>query len=437
MVGIPQPATRAKQYPHEFSGGMRQRVMIAMAIANDPDVLIADEPTTALDVTVQAQILEVIQHIQRELGTAIVLHHPRPRRRRPHRRPRRRSCTPAGSSSAATSTTSSPARRTPTRKGCWLACRRSARERLTPIPARRRTCWRPPSGCAFRAAMPVSPSRSAPASIARAACRSASVETACIRAEELRRRAGRRADVSVGHRIEPTATLPSPRRPRGRRAGQGLPGPPVGGLQRAQGRRPGGVGRVVLDRRRRDARAGRRERLGQVDRRPLRPAAARAERRVGQVRRASSSSGMSRARACSRSGAEMQIVFQDPYASLDPRLTVGEAIGEPLQVHKMHGRPRAAGSPSCSSWSGWRRTTPSGSPTSSPAANASASASPGRSALEPKLIVLDEPVSALDVSIQAGVDEPAAGPPGPARAVVPVHRPRPVGRPPHLRRRSP
>ncbi len=73
IVGIPQPAQRAEQYPHEFSGGMRQRVMIAMAIANDPEVLIADEPTTALDVTVQAQILEVMQRIQHELNTAIVL----------------------------------------------------------------------------------------------------------------------------------------------------------------------------------------------------------------------------------------------------------------------------------------------------------------------------------------------------------------------------
>jgi peptide/nickel transport system ATP-binding protein len=72
LVGIPQAATRARRYPHEFSGGMRQRVMIAMAIANDPDVLIADEPTTALDVTVQAQILEVIQRIQNELRAAVV-----------------------------------------------------------------------------------------------------------------------------------------------------------------------------------------------------------------------------------------------------------------------------------------------------------------------------------------------------------------------------
>ena len=73
IVGIPQPKERSRQYPHEFSGGMRQRVMIAMAIANDPDVLIADEPTTALDVTVQAQILEVIQRIQRDMRTAVVM----------------------------------------------------------------------------------------------------------------------------------------------------------------------------------------------------------------------------------------------------------------------------------------------------------------------------------------------------------------------------
>ena len=73
LVGIPDPKRRAQEYPHEFSGGMRQRAMIAMALANDPKLLIADEPTTALDVTVQAQILALLERLQRELGMAIVI----------------------------------------------------------------------------------------------------------------------------------------------------------------------------------------------------------------------------------------------------------------------------------------------------------------------------------------------------------------------------
>jgi len=73
LVGIPDPAGRMRSYPHEFSGGMRQRAMIAMALANEPKLLIADEPTTALDVTVQAQILDLLERLKQELGMAIVI----------------------------------------------------------------------------------------------------------------------------------------------------------------------------------------------------------------------------------------------------------------------------------------------------------------------------------------------------------------------------
>jgi oligopeptide transport system ATP-binding protein len=73
LVGIPSPERRLDDYPHRFSGGMRQRVMIAMAVACRPKLLIADEPTTALDVTIQAQILEIIRNLQRELGMAVIM----------------------------------------------------------------------------------------------------------------------------------------------------------------------------------------------------------------------------------------------------------------------------------------------------------------------------------------------------------------------------
>jgi len=72
-VGIPQPNRRVDDYPHQFSGGMRQRAMIAMALVNDPELLIADEPTTALDVTVQAQILDLIRSLQEEFGSAVIV----------------------------------------------------------------------------------------------------------------------------------------------------------------------------------------------------------------------------------------------------------------------------------------------------------------------------------------------------------------------------
>ena len=118
-VGIPNPERRVRDYPHEFSGGMRQRVMIAMALALEPEVLIADEPTTALDVTVQAQILQLIDGLNRERDLAVVLMtsgwSPR--------LPTGWSCTRDRSSRTRRSTKSSTS--IPTRGGCWVRSRGS------------------------------------------------------------------------------------------------------------------------------------------------------------------------------------------------------------------------------------------------------------------------------------------------------------------------
>ena len=182
IVGIPQPRDRASQYPHEFSGGMRQRVMIAMAIANDPEVLIADEPTTALDVTVQAQILEVLQRIRKEMQTAIVLiTHDLGVVARVADRVQVMYAGRAAERGDVVPIFDHP--RHPYTRGLLASLPALGRERLTPIPGSPPNMLRPPSGCAFRRRCPY----------AIDACAEGlpdlrpfgDLETACIRAEEL------------------------------------------------------------------------------------------------------------------------------------------------------------------------------------------------------------------------------------------------------------
>lgn len=183
IVGIPQPDQRAHQYPHEFSGGMRQRVMIAMAIANDPEVLIADEPTTALDVTVQAQILEVMQRIQRELGTAIVLiTHDLGVVARVASRVQVMYAGRAAERALVDDVFSQPTH--PYTRGLMASLPGAANERLVPIPGSPPNMLEPPPGCAFAPrcshATPICSQGSPPELV-----RFGRNETACVRAGEI------------------------------------------------------------------------------------------------------------------------------------------------------------------------------------------------------------------------------------------------------------
>ncbi len=182
LVGIPQPRDRASQYPHEFSGGMRQRVMIAMAIANDPEVLIADEPTTALDVTVQAQILDLLQRIRREMKTAIVLiTHDLGVVARIADRVQVMYAGRVAERGHVMSIFDHPSH--PYTRGLLSSLPALGTERLSPIPGSPPNMLSPPSGCAFRtrcgSAIPAC-AEGLPELVP-----FGDLETACIRAEEL------------------------------------------------------------------------------------------------------------------------------------------------------------------------------------------------------------------------------------------------------------
>ncbi|MEV0574279.1 ABC transporter ATP-binding protein [Streptomyces sp. NPDC050392] len=403
LVGIPEPRTRAQAFPHEFSGGMRQRAMIAMAIANDPDVIVADEPTTALDVTVQAQVLDVLRTAQRETGAALLLVS--------HDLgviagvADRVAVMYAGrmvETAPATELFRRP--RMPYTLGLIGAVPRidGPSEVLVPIPGAPPAAGRLPGGCPFAPRCPLAEDRCTTAEPPLTGGGAGDGHlAACVRADEIADRA-----------LSPAEVFPVPAIPaRGRPPGE--PVLRVTGLTKtfpvlkgtAFKRRVGSI--HAVDGVDLDIRAGETLALvgesGSGKSTTLFELLNLARPEGGGIELFGRSlDGLTRRDRKALRG-RVQIVFQDPMASLDPRMPVGDIVAEPLRAQGADRATVARRIPGLLTQVGLEPEHAERFPHEFSGGQRQRIGIARALSVEPELLVLDEPVSALDVSVQAGV----------------------------------